>query len=258
MVLLNSSNATLTLQHTSRGAGLEGGRGPTATAAVAEAAAIADAATATAVATVAVAAPGGTATAAAAAMPAPTSQAQQAGLEAATMLAATHITAVAAPAEPAAAGLLLGNNSVNPAGPVQELTGTPLWFTPAAAAAMQAAFEQQHQLHLEQLQAAAATAGGSSRAQPGAVPPLFQAILERHNGYRSKHQVPALSWDNLLSAQAATYAAQCVFGHDPNSFTGESLYASSDVSNPAFSLADAIDMWVSAVLAGGWVLGPGC
>lgn len=76
------------------------------------------------------------------------------------------------------------------------------------------------------------------------VPSTYQAILDRHNYYRSWHQVPGLVWSNSLATAAANYAGQCVWGHDPyNSNQGENLYGYSATNNPAQVLMDAINGW---------------
>jgi uncharacterized protein YkwD len=73
--------------------------------------------------------------------------------------------------------------------------------------------------------------------------PTYQAILDKHNSYRARHQAVALTWSSTLASQAASYAARCNFAHDPYANAGENLFAVSDSSNPAGALVQAIDLW---------------
>jgi uncharacterized protein YkwD len=71
----------------------------------------------------------------------------------------------------------------------------------------------------------------------------YQPMVDKHNSYRARHQAAALTWSSTLASQAASYAAQCNFAHDPYANAGENLFAISDSSNPAGALMQAIDLW---------------
>lgn len=76
-----------------------------------------------------------------------------------------------------------------------------------------------------------------------AVNPIYQTILDKHNTYRSWHQVGSLAWNDVLASQAASYAAQCYFAHDPNANAGENLFATTDTGSQSSALSQAIDNW---------------
>lgn len=66
----------------------------------------------------------------------------------------------------------------------------------------------------------------------------YTTILQQHNAYRVNHSAPALTWDTGLAANAATYAAKCIWQHDPNNANdGENLYFTTQP--PAQSALDA-------------------
>jgi len=112
------------------------------------------------------------------------------------------------------------------------LTGWPTSVTPARAARMRARHRQRQQQYR--------AAGGAVLSDP---PMQYARILTQHNSYRAKHQAPALRWDGVLANGAATYAAACVWGHDPTADAGENLYASSDTANVTEALANAVQRW---------------
>lgn len=76
-----------------------------------------------------------------------------------------------------------------------------------------------------------------------AMNPLYQTLLDKHNSYRSWHQAGPLTWNDNLASQAASYAAQCYFAHDPNANAGENLFATTDTSSQSSALTQAIDNW---------------
>jgi hypothetical protein len=93
---------------------------------------------------------------------------------------------------------------------------------------------------------AAASADGStdySNVDAFQAGTMYQAILDKHNSYRAKHQAAALTWSSTLASQAASYGARCNFAHDPYANAGENLFAISDSRNPAGALSQAIDLW---------------
>jgi hypothetical protein len=132
--------------------------------------------------------------------------------------------------------LTAGPQPAPPAAPPQQLADHPLSFTKEGAAQLQ-------DLLLQTLAAQQGPNSSAGQLPPSAAPPAYQGVLDRHNSYRARHQAAALAWSDALAGQAASYARRCVFAHDGGAFSGENLYASSDVSNTAYSLVNAIDMW---------------
>jgi hypothetical protein len=119
----------------------------------------------------------------------------------------------------------------------------------AATAAAERRAAAAHMSAVAAATAAAADATDGSAATNDTVPdafqagPTYQAILDKHNSYRARHQAVALTWSSTLASQAASYAANCNFAHDPYANAGENLFAISDSSNPAGALVQAIDLW---------------
>jgi uncharacterized protein YkwD len=72
---------------------------------------------------------------------------------------------------------------------------------------------------------------------------LYQGIFDRHNSYRALHATPALAWSTTLASNAASYAAQCYWGHSGAAGQGENLYAISGNADQATTLANAIKAW---------------
>ena len=76
-----------------------------------------------------------------------------------------------------------------------------------------------------------------------AAPSAYQPITDRHNTYRARHQAAALTWSDTLGNAATSYASRCNFAHDPYANAGENLFATSDTTNVAGALIQAIDAW---------------
>lgn len=71
-------------------------------------------------------------------------------------------------------------------------------------------------------------------AGPGC-PKYQQGVLAVHNRYRTAHQVPSLSWDSKLAAQAQAWADRCKWGHADGrtlAGSGESIYSSRNAKYP--------------------------
>lgn len=69
----------------------------------------------------------------------------------------------------------------------------------------------------------------------------YSTILQQHNALRASHSAGALTWDAGLAADAAAYAANCVYQHNATLLDslgqGENLYTTN--RGPAQSALDA-------------------
>jgi uncharacterized protein YkwD len=87
------------------------------------------------------------------------------------------------------------------------------------------------------------TGAGTSRTSTAAtstLPADMAAVLQRHNSYRERHGVPALTWDAALAQRAQQWADHCQWAH---SGPGENL-AMGFLTGP-----EAVDAWYNEVRA---------
>lgn len=136
------------------------------------------------------------------------------------------IAFVPAGAEPAVILPAAADPTTPPEAPVEGVAGKPRFFTRRQYAQAIAAIKR------------IATAPTSDITTQGVV----QSVLDAHNMYRARHQVPPLSWDNTIEAAAVNWASKCQFQNEPNSPYGENLFWTS-AQNATGALNAATKAW---------------
>jgi hypothetical protein len=83
--------------------------------------------------------------------------------------------------------------------------------------------------------------------------PIRNAIVARHNLYRTKHCTPKLVWNDVVATSAAGWASKCKFQHNPAKKYGENLFMEGKVDkNLTNVVVLGVDAWYSEVKNINW------